>query len=68
MNAQFVQTIRVNDPHFGTSVTLNVYKEDSGLMFATEALFTHAEDALISPYGNGTIELEPKDNDSNEQE
>ena len=68
MNAQFVQTVEVKDPHFGTTITLNVYKEDSGLIFATEALFSHTQEALISPYGNGTIDLEPKDSNANEQE
>jgi len=58
MNAQFVQKVKVTDPHFGTTITLNVYKEDSGLIFATEELFSHANEPLISPYGNGTISLD----------
>lgn len=55
MQARFVTTITVNDPNFGHPVNLDVYKEDGGMMFATESLYKMMDDPIISPYGNGEL-------------
>lgn len=59
MKIKFVQNITVNDPDYGNEVTLNIYKEDSGMLFAIENNFDIGfDDPIISPYGNGTLETD----------
>jgi hypothetical protein len=57
MEVKFIQDIVVNDPDFGNPVTLHLYKEDGGLMFATESIFDSVDDKIISPYGNGELNI-----------
>jgi hypothetical protein len=62
MKAKLIKQITVQDPDYANDVTLHVYKEHSGLMFAVETVFDIADDPIISPYGNGEIELDDNSN------
>lgn len=57
MQAKYIKNISVIDPDTNVDVELIIFKEDSGLMFAIEAIFPNDE-PILSPYGNGTIEVD----------
>jgi hypothetical protein len=61
VNAIFVTTIQVNDPHFDHPVFLDVYKEDGGMLLAIESLFDTMGEKAISPYGNGPLDRTGKE-------
>jgi hypothetical protein len=56
MQARYIKTFTVQDPDSELMVQMDLYKEDSGLMFAIEEIFP-VEEAMLSPYSNGQIEV-----------
>lgn len=57
MKAKCFTEISVTDPDTGEEVTLYVYKEDGGMVFAVDAAYAEhcGPKDILSPFGNGDV-------------
>lgn len=63
MKAKFIKEIELTDPDTNLPVSIAVYKEEAGGMFAVDSSYIEQDlDYVHSPFGNGIIEFE-EDND-----
>lgn len=59
MKAKFIKEITVIDPDSHLPVEVAIYKEEAGGIFGVDSSFlANTEDDVISPFGNGKLEIE----------
>ena len=59
MKVKFIKEITVIDPDTNSPVELSIYKEEAGGIIGIDSSFlSNTEEDVISPFGNGKLEIE----------